>query len=295
MADGHKVTVYDTMYFREGHLPADCNVIKADIRDQDKFREACEGHDAVLYLASISNNAMCERDPALAQSVNVDAFAPCVLIARQSGVKRFVYASSVAVYGSSEEDSKESAPMMPTTLYAKAKAICEETLGAFQSKDFHTTIVRSASVCGYSPHQRFDLTVNMMTHDACRDRKIRVAGGQQKRSHIAMKDIYRFYARLLDTHAEKVSGQVFNAVASNQSVMDTAYMVARVVGNTAIETVARTDDRSYSVDGSKARTQLGWAPIHDFDNVVRDMMVRFDSGYWKDSRTNPAYMNMLSA
>lgn len=297
LAAGHNVTVYDAMYFCDAYLPESgtCKLIKADIRDQDEFSSACEKQDAVIYLAGITNNTMCERSPEMARSINIDAFGPCVLIAKQEGIKRFIYASSVAVYGSSEEDATEDHPLEPTTLYANAKAACEDILRDYQSKDFATTIVRSASVCGYSPKQRLDTTINMMTHHAARLHEIKVAGGAQKRSHISIKDITRFYSRLLDLPAEKIAGMTFNAVTENQRVKESASLVARVIGHTAIDVGPRTDDRSYSVDGSHAKRILDFQPKHSIEEAISDMRTRFVAGYWPDSLANEAYLNMMPA
>lgn len=295
LAAGHRVTVYDCQYFGSGHLPGSCRLIKGEVCDTYTFREACKWQDAVIFLAGITNNTMCERAPVLAQNINIDAFRPCVRAAKDSGVKRFIYASSVAVYGSSEEDATEDHPLEPTTLYAKAKAACEDILRDYQSRDFATTIVRSASVCGYSPKQRLDTTINMMTHHASRLHLIKVAGGAQKRSHISIKDITRLYSRLLDLPAERSSGQTFNAVTENQRVKESAMLVARVIGHTAIDVGPRTDDRSYSVDGSHAKRILDFAPKHSIDEAISDMKTRFVAGYWPDSLANEAYLNLMPA
>ena len=294
LAEGHHVTVLDTMYFGDGALPDNghLSVLRSDVRDQDKFAEACEGQDVIIYLAGITNNTMCERAPELAQSINIDAIGPCILKSRLAGIKRFIYASSVAVYGSSEEDAKEDAPLEPTTLYANGKKAAEEILLSHQSKDFSVTIVRCASVCGYSTHQRLDTTINMMAHHAHRSRLIKVAGGAQKRSHISIKDITRLYKRLLDMPSDKTAG-IFNAVSENQRVKETAMLVARVMGHTAIEVGPRTDDRTYSVDGTKAMRLLDFDPAHAIESAIRDLKIRFESGYWPDSLANPRYLNLM--
>lgn len=291
LADGHNVTVYDTLYFGNGHLPENgmLELIRGDVRNQDSFRAACEGQDAAIYFASISQDAMCQASPDLAQSINVDAFGPCVLIAKQCGVKRFIYASSVAVYGSSDHDATEDEELKPTTLYAKGKAACESILHDFQSRDFCTTITRSASVCGYSPHYRLDLTINRMAYAAWYLHKIKVEGGSQKRSHIHIKDITAFYKLLLKAAVDQIAGETFNIVTENQRVKDTAALVARVIGHTAIEVGPRTDDRSYSVDGSKAKS-IGFEPKYRLEEAVRDLQVRFESKQWDNSLAIPRYL-----
>ena len=150
-----------------------------------------------------------------------------------------------------------------------------------------TIIVRSASVCGYSPNMRFDTTVNMMTNHAIRKGEITVNGGRQKRSHVHIKDICDFYKLLLKAPKEKI-GQAFNVVLENKAVAETANTVAEVMGCIIVKK-PHSDDRSYTVDGTKAREILGFTPKHSVWQAVRDMVVKLKAGYWPDSLTNPIY------
>ena len=295
LADGHEITAYDTQWFGNGHLPDNdlCKVLKADVRDLDTFLGACEGKDALIHLASISSDEMCQKNEQLAQSVNVDCFPDNVAIAQFQGVKRFIYASSVAAYGAACE-AQEGQPLKPTTIYGRGKAACEEVLLKHQDKDFAPIVLRSASVCGYSPHQRFDLMVNKMAHDAMRAGMIAVNGGQQKRCHIHMKDIVDVYRLLLGAPPEQVSGQIYNAVADNMTVRGTARLVANVVGGVDVEVKPRTDDRSYTVDGGKFMRAFNWKPKFGVMDAAYDLKVKLESGMWKDSATNPLYQNLAS-
>ena len=303
LADGHKVTVYDTLYFGDGHLPQgdeNLRVIRGDVRDVVAWAKVCEGQDAVIYLASISRELMCQQNEKLAHEVNVACFEPDVITAKEKGVKRFIYASSVAVYGSSDHEATEDEPLAPTTIYGRGKAACEEILWKHQDKEFCCVATRSASVCGYSPRQRLDLTINRMVHDVCRKGVITVEGGEQVRSHIHIHDLCDFYKRLLVARATQIAGQTFNVVTMNQSILESAEMVIRVVSEPTrrainmpfIKIAGRVDDRSYAVDGTKAREMLGFVPGRSIEQAVRDLKAKFDSDYWQDSLTNPVYQNM---
>lgn len=287
LAEGHRVTVLDTMWFGTGHLPENGNltVIEGDVRGTVSY----DGFDAVIYFASISSDAMCEANYKLSNSVNSGSFPANVAAAKKAGVKRFIYASSVAGY--CDDNATEAHHLYPVTLYANAKAACEEVLRAHQSDDFCTTSVRSASVCGYSPNQRLDITASMMVHHAVRNGVITVNGGEQKRCHVHIRDICDFYKLLLTAPKESIAGQAFNVVAENEAVKDTARQVANAVGSRII-IQPRTDDRSYSVDGTKAREVLGFVPKKRLADAIHDLKIKFDSGYWPDSMTNPAYMRM---
>ena len=293
LADGHEVTVFDIGWFGDGCM---CDnerlcVIRGDVRDIRGIRDACVGQDAVIWLASLSNNSMCVREPNLHHRINRDAVPSGLFAARIAGVKRFIYASSVAAYGSSDEDAKETQGLAPSTPYGDGKQFGEHWAKLYNADDFTTAITRAASVCGYSVHQRLDLTVNMMVHDACRRGVIKVNGGTQKRCHIHIHDICKAYRLLLATPAEKIAGQEFNLVAENQSVLETANIVAEETG-AKIEIGPATDDRSYTVDGTKAREVFGFAPQRTVRDAVRDLKVRFDAGYWPDALTNDCYQNI---
>lgn len=223
---------------------------------QGKF----EFSGAIIHLACLSNNDMCERNPALAKKLNEDSLAETIKYAK--GIEHFIYASSVAAYGNIEGEADETYPLNPTTLYGKAKQAGEEMLKA---SDLPYTITRCASVCGYSPRMRYDLMVNKMTHDAATKGVITVNGGEQRRSHITIDDVCEFYGMLLDT---KPARETFNVVGQNQYVLTTAHIVADVVGRTEIAVKPRTDDRSYAVSGRKAKEVLGFEPQWSIKDAV---------------------------
>ena len=187
-----QVTVLDLMIYGEGVLPDHprLKVIKGDIRNLALLKRALPGHDAVIHLACISNDPSFELNPDLGKSINLDAFRPLVEISRASGVERFVYASSSSVYGIKEEkDVHEETPLEPLTDYSQFKADCEKILNEYESPDFTTTTIRPATICGYSPRQRLDVVVNILTNLAYRKREITVFGGEQLRPNIHISDM----------------------------------------------------------------------------------------------------------
>ena len=192
LSKGYKVTVYDIMYFGNDFLPkSDPNltIIEGDIRDAEKLEVACRNHDAFVSLACISNDASFELDENLSTSVNLDAFEPMVIAAKRSGIKRFVYASSSSVYGISDKpDVTEDHPLIPLTLYNKYKGVCEPLLTKHTSDSFVGVIFRPATVCGYAPRQRLDVSVNILTNHAVNKNKITVFGGDQLRPNLHVKD-----------------------------------------------------------------------------------------------------------
>ena len=174
----YKVAVYDIMYFGDHFLPKnDPNliIIKGDIRDRDKLKTSCEGYDVFLHLACISNDSSFELNENLSKTINFDAFEPMVLSAKNAGIKRFIYASTSSVYGvSKEKNVTEDHPLVPLTLYNKFKGMCEPLLFKHTNKDFVGVIFRPATVCGYAPKLRLDLSVNILTNHAVCKNKITV-------------------------------------------------------------------------------------------------------------------------
>jgi len=290
LAAGHKIRVFDSMMFGNGHLPSNDNleVIKGDLREIHAVIGVCKDQDAVIHLGAVSAESMCGKDELNAKLVNINGTMNVAVGARDCGINKFILASSVAVYGSTDHDAVETDELNPTTIYGQCKKEAEQAVLRVYPD---AIIVRSASVCGYSPNMAFHLTINKMVNDAINTGKITVNGGTQKRCHIHMMDICKAYQLLLEM--PDIKGEVFNLVHSNLTVRDTAEMVARVLGHTVvISTGPATDNRSYTVDGSKALRVLKFSPTHRLEDAIWHMKAVFDSHSWKDSMELPLYQRM---
>ncbi len=300
---GYKVTAYDTMYFGDASLfkpNPNLKVIKGDIRDAPKLAEALKGVDAVINLACISNDASFELDEKLSTTINLDAFEPMVIAAKKAGVKRFIYASSSSVYGVSESpDVTEDHPLVPLTLYNKYKGMCEPLLFKHQSPDFVCVVIRPATLCGYAPRQRLDLSVNILTNHAINAGKITVFGGSQKRPNLHVQDMCDVYKLLLTVEDSKIAGQIFNAGFQNLSIMEIAHLAKRVVqeefpekGDIPIVTTPTDDIRSYHVNSDKITRVLGFKPRFTIEDAIRDLCKAFKQGKLPDSMQDTSYFNV---
>ncbi|MBT5374688.1 MAG: SDR family oxidoreductase [Rhodospirillaceae bacterium] len=301
--NGHTVTVYDTLYFGKETLPLDhpeLTVIEGDIRDTAKLAQACEGADAFIHLACISNDPSFELDDGLSTSINFDCFEPMVVAAKEAGVKRFIYASTSSVYGVSDApDVREDHPLVPLTHYNKFKGMCEPLLFKHQSPDFTCVTIRPSTVCGYSPRTRLDLTVNILTNHAVNKGKIMVFGGDQYRPNLHIKDMVRLYELMLDLPAEKIAGETFNVGFRNLKVMEIAEQVKKVVEEEfpdlapiEIDRTPSDDNRSYRVNSDKIKDMLGFEPKFTVEDAVRDLCKAFRDGKLLDSFDNPWYFNV---
>ena len=284
LSRGYKVTVFDRLFFG-CRLPNDpgLRVIQGDIRDTAGFSEVVKNHDAVLHLACISNDASFELDENLSKTINYDCFEPLVLAAKNAGVQRFVYCSSSSVYGVSESPNvTEEHPLVPLTLYNKYKGLCEPLLWKYNSDDFTTVVIRPATICGYSPRTRLDLSVNILTNHAVNKGAITVFGGAQMRPNLHIGDMVDAYELMLTAPHEKIHREVFNIGFQNHSIAAIAQIVKNVVEEEwpdrppiQIVTTPSNDNRSYHVNSNKIFRQLGFRPKRTIEDAVRDLARAF--------------------
>jgi nucleoside-diphosphate-sugar epimerase len=300
---GYRVTVYDILYYGDEFLPKDnprLTVLQGDIRDTAKLAAALPGHDAVVSLACISNDASFELDERLSTSVNLEAFEPMVLAAKKAGVRRFVYASSSSVYGVSDQPNvTEDHPLVPLTLYNKYKGLCEPILSRHADDGFTGVTFRPATVCGYAPRLRLDLSVNILTNHAVTNNKITVFGGSQLRPNLHVQDYVDVVQLLLTAPTEKIQRQIFNVGYQNKSINDIAQIVQRIVtaefpGRPAIEivTTPSDDNRSYHINSDKIKRALGFEAKRTIEDAVRDLCAAFRDGKIPNSMTDDRYYNI---
>lgn len=299
---GHSVVVYDLMMFGCDGLRAgpDLRIIEGDLRDTECLSEALDGMDVVIHLACISNDPSFELAPSLSRSINYDCFEPLVLACKSAGVRRFIFASTSSVYGVSDApEVTEEHPLVPLTDYNKYKGLCEPILLRHQSPEFTTVIIRPATVCGYSPRMRFDLSVNILTNHAVNRRVITVFGGSQKRPNIHIEDITDLYVQLLDFPDHLIASEIFNAGYQNYTIADIAEMVRSVVEEEMpretpikIETTPSNDLRSYHVSSEKIARVLGFVPKHTIQDAVRDICNAIRDGKLPNSLEDERYINV---
>jgi nucleoside-diphosphate-sugar epimerase len=302
LASGYDVTVYDICYFGAAHLPMHpkLRLIEGDIRNTAHLASACAGIDVVLHLACISNDPSFELDEGLSRSINFDCFEPLVLAAKNAGVRRFVYCSSSSVYGVSDQpDVTEEHPLVPLSLYNKFKGMCEPLLFRHQGAAFTCVAIRPATVCGYSPRMRLDLSVNILTNLAVNNGAITVFGGTQLRPNLHINDMADAYQLMIEAPAGKIAGQIFNIGYQNLSIARIAEIVRDVVeqefpGRKPIEivTTESNDPRSYHINSDKIRRVLGYQPKRTVEDAVRDLCRAFKQGKLPNSLDDSRYFNV---
>lgn len=291
LKNGYDVSVLDLVIYDLHSLDA-CKkypkfqLIKGDIRDKKIVDQALTGRDCVIHLAAISNDATCELDDNLTLSVNYEAVRLLLGTAKKAGIKRFINASSSSLYGVNEkEDVTEDEPANPLSLYGKYKWEAEKLINQARDENFLVVNLRPATICGYSPRQRFDLTVNALTKDALTKGIITVNGGQQRRPHVTMQDMTDLYIRLVNEKKELIAGETFNFGFENMKIIKTAQLIQKVLAPQKIEIkiIEAYDQRDYHISSEKIKRKLNLKPKY----TVKDAVLELTAAFKKKLFPNP--------
>ena len=295
---GYEVTVLDLYLYGDIYADFENNQrllqVKGDLRNEDDVKKAVEGCDAVIHLACISNDPSFDLDPNLGKSINYDCFRPFVKATKAAGAKRFVYASSSSVYGiKSDPNVTEDLLLEPLTDYSKYKAMCEDVLKEEREPGFACVTIRPATVCGYAPRLRLDLTVNILTNLAINYGKITVFGGEQLRPNLHVEDMTDLYLKLLVSEDDVIDGKIWNAGYHNLTVRTIADMVRERLGDDIEIVVTPSDDhRSYHVSSDKIKRELGFEAKRTVADAIDDLKMAFDAGKVPDSLNDTRYFNI---
>lgn len=276
LARGYDVVAFDTEWFGNFHQPhPKLTCVQGDVCKIDTI--PLEGVDCIIHLSSIANDPCGDLNPQLTWEVSALSTMQLADKAKRMGIKRFIYASSGSVYGIKDEPQvTEDLTLEPVSAYNKTKMVAERVLLSYQN-DMIVQIVRPATVCGYSPRMRLDVSVNMMTMQALTNGKMTVFGGKQVRPNIHIDDITDLYLFLID-HPE-ITG-VYNAGFENISILDIANMVAKHV-KADIEVTESNDPRSYRVNSDKLLA-TGFKPKKKVEDAIREMIAQYQAGTLKN-------------
>ena len=286
--DGHKVRVLDTFWFwesvnsflEETGIKGNKNleVVEGDIRDRPKVAETMWNIDHVINLACISNDPCSDLYYDFTHSVSYEGVMNVIEHALLAGVKSFVHASSNSVYGIKEEEKvTEDLVPEPLTQYSKLKVEIEHRLMYLhKTRLFPCTILRPSTICGYSPRQRLDLTLNMFVDQAINNGEITIFGGDQYRPTLHIKDMVRIYQHVLDN--EDSVGKIYNCGYENGTVKSFAYLVKKFLPETKITTVDNPDHRSYRTCSERLEEELGFVYKFNSSDAIKEIIEAFQRG-----------------
>ncbi len=280
LEDGHQVISFDSQWF--GNYLKDHSQltnIKGDIRDIESV--PMDGVDTVIHLANIANDPAVELNPTLSWEVNVLAGQQLAEKSIRSGVKHLIYASSGSVYGIKEEERvTEDLTLVPISIYNKTKMVAERVFLSYKDK-MQVHCIRPATVCGISPRMRLDVSVNMLTFQALKNKKITVFGGKQTRPNIHIKDMINVYRHFLKNPS--IESGCFNAGFENISILDIANKVKEKVGAEVLITESN-DPRSYRQDSTKLES-TGFKKKYSVDDAIEEIKSNYEQNLLKEDES----------
>ena len=296
LKEGFDVEVFDLFLYGK-HLDTHSNlqIVEGDVRDDDLLGASVNRADHIIHLACISNDPSFELAPDLGKSINYDSFCDLLRLVNQSNVKRFIYASSSSVYGIKQGIVDETRSLEPRTDYSKYKMLCEDLMRSTLKPEIIWTIIRPATVCGYSPRQRLDVIVNIFVSQAMVNGVLTVFGGDQLRPNIHIDDMVDSYLAVMFASPNLVSGKTYNVGDFNHSVVDLARMVQTVLApsrDVGLHVEESLDNRSYHVCSDRIKTDLNFVPRRGIEKAVMDLALAIESGEIVEPLTNPYYSNI---
>ena len=294
LSKGHKVTVFDNLSFGGESLLGsliypDFKFVKGDISDLKLLESvfAKNKFDAVVHLAAIVGDPACAKHPELAKKVNYDCSVNLFDTAVKYKIKRFIFASTCSNYGKMQDPNgyvDETSPLSPVSLYAELKVKTEKYILENHGKNngFSATVLRFATVYGVSPRMRFDLTVNEFAKELILGRELVVFGEQFWRPYCHVQDIALAVLKVLESSADKVSGNVFNVgdTAENYQKQLIVDAIREVVADVKVKYVKKNEDpRDYRVSFKKINDELGFTVTKKLIDGVKEIKFVLDNNF----------------
>ena len=269
---GYKVTVIDTQWFGNHLQPKPkLKIIKLDIRNSDQI--PFDNVDVLIHLANIANDPGVELNPLLSWEINVLATHQLIENAIKNNVKQFIYASSGSVYGiKKEQEVTEDLPLVPISTYNKTKMIAEKVLSSYKNLiKFHC--IRPATVCGYSPKMRLDLSVNLFIIQALKNKELTVFGGNQIRPNIHIQDLVDVYIHFIKN--PNLPNGFYNAGFENLKIIDIAKKVSEIIPSKIKIQQNNSDLRSYRQNSDKL-ILTGFKKNFSISNAIVDLKKKYE-------------------
>jgi nucleoside-diphosphate-sugar epimerase len=298
---GYSVRVLDNLTYgdegiRELEKDKAFEFLKGDIRNVSDVVEAIRGADAIIHLAAIVGDPACKLNPKETLEINYLATKNIVETSKYFQLNRFIFASTCSVYGQSSSPNKkltEKSPLKPVSLYAETKIKCEQAILKAMDENFSPTILRMATLYGYSPNMRFDLAVNFMTAKAIFDKKIAIFGGEQWRPWLDVEDAAEAYINCLEAPIDKVGGEIFNILSENHRIIEVGKIINSIFPEIELEISKKiTDRRNYNISFNRISKILNYEPKKKIADGVIEIKNAIEKGLIRDYR-DPKYRTYL--
>lgn len=298
---GYAVRCFDRLYFGIDPIKPILKdkrfeLVKGNILNICDFPGLLDGVSAVIHLAGIANDPTAELDPQLTHKVNFESSVKLARMAKDRGIKRFIFASSCSVYGKGLADIvNEESPLNPVSVYAESKANAEKDILALTGPGFHPLSLRQATLYGRSPRMRVDLAINLMVLHALSKGKIFIwGGGEQWRPFLHVEDAADAFVYCLGLGFSNVSGKIYNlgSTSDNLKIIELANIVKDVVRGTKLDIIPENPDkRSYRVSCDKIVKELKWKPKKKINDGIKELM-EFFALRKEEALNDPTYYNI---
>lgn len=294
---GYKVRAYDNLTYGQDGIKELLNnsnfeFFEGDIRDISSIVQAIKGVDAVIHLGAIVGDPACAQEPGKTLEINYLATKMIVETCKYFQINRFIFASTCSVYGqssSSDEQLTEESKLNPLSLYAETKIKCEQSILSAIDDNFSPTILRMATLYGYSPNMRFDLAFNLLTAKAFFEKEIMIFGGDQWRPWLHLEDAAKVYIKCLESPLKKIKGGIFNVVSENHKVIDIGRTINSFFPEAKLNINQRdSDKRNYNVSFAKISNVLRFKPEKKITDGVVEIKSAIENGLVSDYK-NPNY------
>lgn len=261
----------------------DFELVKGDVRNKADVERSLEDVFGVVHLASIVGDKPCQAAPKSTYQINFQGTQLLADLAKKRGIQRFLFASTCSNYGITDTTvpADESRPLNPVSLYAETKIDCEKYLLSLVNSSFHPTMLRYGTAFGISFRTRFDLLVNSFVYEALNSKEIVVFAANMWRPYIHVVDMGQIVLKMLETPLESVSGEIFNAGATNQNHKkeEVVEMLQNVLPDLNVHYANDIDDkRNYRIDFSKLENKIGFKPTKNVQTGIDELIFCFQNG-----------------
>ncbi|MEX2007733.1 MAG: NAD(P)-dependent oxidoreductase [Candidatus Levyibacteriota bacterium] len=276
---GHEATVLDALMFGgESILPFIYNkkftFIKADVRKVETLSDSFEGIDAVFHLAALVGEPACSPNPILTKQINHESTVRVAEVAREKGIKRFIFSSTCSNYGVSNLNdlATEESPLNALSLYAETKIDAEKDLLKLSNDKFSVTILRLATIFGLSPRMRFNLLINEMVREAFVKKRLLLYKEEAWRPYTHTEDAAEALIAVLDADGTKVESEIFNVGTENYQKIELVNIIKKYVPDVIVDKQGGLpDNRDYRVSFEKIKRVLGFVPKRKVTDGIDEM------------------------
>jgi len=277
----HIVKVIDANWFGN-YLPKNIlnnknfELIKDSIVNINKYK--FKNYDILIHLANVANDPAGDLDSKITWEINVLHSKILIEYSIKNNFKKFIFASSGSVYGVKKEKKvHEDLDLVPISDYNKTKMISERVLLSYKDK-IKLKILRPATVCGYSPKMRLDLSVNMLSMQALMNKEITLFGGNQIRPNLNINDMVGAYLHMIKDNSKNI---IYNVGNENLSLREIAILIQKIIP-CKIKVLKINDIRSYRLDSTKL-LKSGFKFKYSVKDAVKELKNKYQNNILKNN------------